>query len=873
MALQLPLVAVGSTSIDTVNGLDDTESAWWIDTAQPMGNERTVSMISSRFVGPWFRKAILEATAKLVLGDPELMEVAQQYLADRVVGNAVIVAVCSVFGAKSSQSQDNTIETLTLATKLLAYAVSMGMLSPQALIERINSSSPEGGLRSSAMWTEFLQLICTLPERVANRVDPQSVPPSLRPRQYFPRLAREAVALDDMSRRPVVDLWTKLCRVGQSDYVSVELAAAALTISGESEKLLSLARTVCSVPVPFRETLVYGIMHHLERIARDATGAKFIEKLTAVLGALLYCQIDPSGLSLSVEQAVASILTRGSQTIITESTPPAVMQSLVLAIQNISGKKVSVSEKLPEYEHSVPDLMHTALQRTIIPMWSSLQFPVKPATMLVLMCVSGMDTAGERERLAMTSEFAEAIPRFLDAPTPRVRLSGIVVADCIIVADDVDFGLDDILRDAKRPGTSSTVVASAEYIQELRTYTRPIAEQMADVPLSKPLDDAIDCARAYAGEDDEEEEDDDDSIKVLAPRQSSMAGGSELQSGFVKPRTPAFLRDCLAYLKPAGTSSSSSDDNNNNNAEKVRIGLFALTKCIESANTKTCEELWLQASNRVLYTYNRGPDHLDAQWDAERRRALVALAVRLPRLVGPFLADRSCDRNMTLRDRELVLSAIATACIQMSDIQDIESVTKQLERTGIGGGGGESAGKVIRRSRRLDIAPKKKTKQGADIEPAFFFPLVAQFGRSDMSSAASDIRRNAALLERYLSTLGVILYTCGSSTHQIAMAREFWMLCRLVRALRDKSVSESPPVLDALLFGIDVILSPERSLSTLTLAQEFRLDIADTVQWISRLLEEREALLVPSAVAHAARILTRLREIQEKAYADYINII
>ncbi|KAJ2402020.1 telomere binding protein [Coemansia sp. RSA 2559] len=874
MALQLPLVALGSVSIDKASSVDGAESAWWLDTARSSDNKQTVSLIASRFVGPWFRATILGTAAEHILDDPELMEVAQKYLSDRTVGKTVVFAIAAVFGSTLSQRNECSIESLTLATKLLAHAVATGLLSPQAALEQtsINNISP----RSPADWTFLLQIMCTLPERVANRVDPQSIPPPLLARQYFARLAREAVALLGNTRRMadrfVVDLLTKLCRVGQSHFVSIELAAAALVaVSSEPDRLMSLVQTMCLVPVPFREALVYGTVSQLERIARDAAGAEFRIKLTAVLGALLYCQIDPSGLALPAEQAVAGMLVRGSQTFLTETAPtPVVLQALVLAMQQLvsgnlpemPGMRVPL---LPKYDRTFPDLMHTALQRTIIPMWSSLSFAVRPTTMLVLLCVGGMAQKDEeeRQRLAMTSEFANAIPRFLDAPTPRVRLSGIVVADCVIGGEDVDFGLDDILRDAQRPGAPNTVVASAKYIQELRSYARPISEQWTDTHC-KPLDKAIDHARAYTGEEEEEEE----TSKVLAPRQSSLHAGSEaLQSGFVKPRTPAFLRDCLAYLKPPA---GASDDSNGNNTEKVRIGLFALTKCIEAANTKTVEEVWLQTANRVLYTYNRGPDHLDAEWDAERRGALVALAVRLPKLVGPFLADRSCDRNVTLRDRELVLSAIATACIQMTDFKDVESATKQLEQTHIGA----TLGTVVRRSRRLDIVPKQRTKQAsADIEPSFFFPLVAQFGRSDMSSASSDIRRNAAFLERYLSTLGVILYMCGSSAHQIAMAREFWALCRLVRALQDRGVSEAPPVLDALLFGIDVILSPERSLSIPTLGREFRLDIADVLQWIGRLLEEREALLVPSAVAHASRILTRLREIQEKVYADYTSII
>ncbi|KAJ2517261.1 telomere binding protein [Coemansia sp. RSA 1939] len=921
-ALRLPLVALGSANSDAltidggIGGLAEKSYSWWTGMATQTAtdeHEALSAMIASRFVGPWYRKAILGTSANLILANPELMEVAQQYLSDRVTGHAAVVALVTVFASKVvvKAHEDNMVESLTLATRLLAHAAETGILSPQAIIDRVIVASRDKAngsrMRLPMEWSELVQIMCSVPERMANRVDPQSVPLVLRPRQYFARLAREAVALstsDSAQTRFIVDLWAKLCRVGQSDYLCVELAAAmVLSSSSESsEELDRLAQIVCSVPVPFRETLEYGIACQLEHIARGAAGIDFNARMAKVFCSLLnHHQLDSqsaagSAPALSAEQAVASMLFfRGSTTFISDSAASlAVMQSLVLAMQLISGDTDSAESDLPSASDSSnivisPGFLHAVLKQTIIPAWSSLAFPVKPMTELVLMCVGGMAPA-DRERVAMTSVFSEAIPKFLDAPTTRVRLSGIVVADCVVnTSRDVDFGLDDILRDAKRPSASETVVASAAYIRELRAFARPIHEQWTDASLDKPLlvDEAIERARAYAGEEEEEEEQEDEeqeshssSNRVLAPRQSSLTGGgpadSGLQSGFVKPRTPAFLRDCLSYLKPANAASGSQEAGGGD-AEKVRIGLFALTKCTESANLKTVEELWLQTANRVLYTYNRGPEHLDAAWDRQRRSALVALAVRLPRAVGPFLADRSCDRNMTIRDRELVLSAIAAACIRMAGVEgdsdDVESaLAKQLEQTDVGGAEGSGAGTVVRRSRRLDIV-RKVTRQAADIEPAFFFPLVAQFGRSDMSSAASDIRRSAALLERYLSTLGVILHVCGSSSRQIAMAREFWAVCRLVRALADKSVSEAPPVLEALLFGIDVVLSPERALSAQTLAREFRADISDTLAWIGVLLEERQALLEPSAVAHAVRILGRLREIQEKVYEDRASII
>ncbi|KAJ2739633.1 telomere binding protein [Coemansia sp. BCRC 34301] len=543
------------------------------------------------------------------------------------------------------------------------------------------------------------------------------------------------------------------------------------------------------------------------------------------------------------------------------------------------------------------------------------------------MCVGAL-SADECTELSMSSEFSMAIPRFLDAPTPLVRLSGIVVADCIVssahagrqgtaaVASDpvgeadggkIDFGLDDIIRDAQRT-TQPVVKASADYIVETRQFSRPIEQQWADAVVvavaaaaaaadseegptkSGSMGDAIEFMRAYNGIGDDNDSVDDSEV-VYAPRQSSLTAEPELRSGYIKPRTPVFLGDCLAYLK-----------SHKDGTERAKLGLFGLTSSIERANVKAVEELWLQIANKVMYMYNRGSEDLDWAWDSERQKALVALAVKLPQLVGPFLADRSCDRNLTVKDREIVFSAIATACLRLSGYEDVgrngsaQAPTKQgvaeIAAQILGaaendkaagqssGGGSVGVGTVVRRSRRLDLLVKpasgsdtsnthlqaQQRKYSSMVGPSFFFPLIAQYGKSDMTSTFSDIRRDASQLERYINTLAVILYTAGSATHQITMNREFWDLAKLVRRIPPGSqrVSESPAVLDALLFGIDVVLSPDRALSTPTLAREFRDDIADALQWINSLVEK--GVLSQAAMVHAARIVTRLQEIQGDVY-------
>ncbi|KAJ2241159.1 TEL2, telomere maintenance protein 2, partial [Coemansia sp. RSA 455] len=490
----------------------------------------------------------------------------------------------------------------------------------------------------------------------------------------------------------------------------------------------------------------------------------------------------------TVDEAVSSIFLRadgatsGGASVRPSSI--ATIQALGLSLQLLSGKYRSntQSDSPPEIsgpsqrlldvlpKRTFPDLLLNAVTRVLIPTWSfsdtvthARMEDIKPLTALILMCVGALSTE-ECTELSISSEFSRAIPRFLDAPTPLVRLSGIIVADCIVSSahvarrnvDDpeepdgkIDFGLDDIIRDAQRT-TQPVVKASADYIVETRRYARPIEEQWADTASETDVEsqgksgsmaDAIEFMRSYNGIDD----------TVYAPRQSSLTAEPELSSGYIKPRTPVFLRDCLAYLK-----------NHKDDTERAKIGLFALTDSIERANVKTVEELWLKIANKVLYMYNRGSEDLDWAWNFERQKTLVALTVKLPELLGPFLADRSCDRNLTIKDREIVFSAIATACLQLSGHEEVVQNGKNTSTSGVAeiaaqmlgnadssasqSSGALGAGTVVRRSRRLDLLVKPSAASGGShmqsmqrkyasiVGPALFFPLIAQYGKSDMTS-------------------------------------------------------------------------------------------------------------------------------------------
>ncbi|KAJ2778323.1 telomere binding protein [Coemansia interrupta] len=903
-ALQAPLVALGVVDKCVLSGHEWAQP--WADLAVSDELRQNIDVFAE-YLGPWFGRSVVAKAAALIVKNDMFKTVVEPYISrstelPHIIGWNVLAATLDILVSRSEAHRVRDVGSmLTLATRVISNSVTSGIADPRRFLRSTNLASAAARSR----WAEYLQTACSLPERLANRVDPHDIPHSLRPLPYFQRLAQQAVAAsNEPNYRPMVaELWAKLCRVGQTDTLGVEIAAAMIPVpstedqpdSSSENSSMSIARMLALVPIPFKGRLISGLMRQFD-IALKVSDPKELGPCVAIcICALFHGQIDSGESSSSspasdekINSVISDLITRsGADLLAPRWESMAMYQAMALALQLLAGKghveDDTVSNLLTLVPARVyPNLLKNALLQVIIPLWSFGEFithapagDIKAMTALVLMCVGALSEQ-ECKDLVTSIEFMQAVPRFLDSLTPVSKLSGIIVADRIVrlsktMGDSsLDFGIDDIIRDAKRSNRPE-IQASAQYIADMEQMSRPPLDQWksAESPLVASSS-AVEYMRSYNGSTDTLISTRDSDNKVFAPRTSSLTdngASTALQSSFVKPRKPVFLRDCITYMR----------EPQDGNTELPTIGLFAAVECIEKASEKALDELWVQMATRILYTYNRGSDDLDLEWNTERRRALVALAVRIPERVGPYLADRSCDRNLTLKDREIVYSAIATACLQLSGldqdpaskslVEEVpESPQKSLSNDVVG------TGTVVRRSRRLDIVaadaarlkssrPLAQQRYASYVGPSFFFPLVSQYGKSDMASdTTSDVRRDASQLERFVNTLAIVLYTAGSATHQITMNREFWDLCRLIRRQLGNSSNLAPPVVDAILFGIDVILSPERALSTPTLAREFRMDIADMLQWIDELVGS--GVLRGPAMGHASRIVHRLQEIQ-----------
>ncbi|KAJ1822599.1 telomere binding protein [Coemansia sp. RSA 2599] len=895
--LQTPLILLG---VRDKSLLDQMPRYQWTADAIKLADACGVSdgrHLLAQLIGPWFARAVIGDASDVVLRNQWVDGLIKPYfldLPDQASWPIVVSTLGVLASAGRKQANSGDASSLSLCTCVLQLCVGHGLLDPQRHL-------------AEDRWPEYLGIACSVPERVANRVDPRDIPEKLRPSEYFMRLARITAGMDHGGDGRIGDLWSKLCRTGHVGLLSKEITALLL----DEQHCSTAAQRVARHAGVFSERLVRAVVLQLDAGLAvcddlDSEGLRAAAAICWMAHALVEAGHEK-------DDVVAWLIGDGRQSLATNG-------AVALALMALSGCARASDAgdawlaRVPSRVY--PSLLAGALTRVVIPQWSFREFlerastaDMRAATALVLACVGALSDR-ECGDVAVSAEFMQAVPRFLDSPIPVVKLSGILVADQVArrgakkmgegdeeQQQQLDFGLDDVIANA-RASQNQALLASARYVEQMQGFVAsPLSlwrqasgggdSGQGQMSQTKSLSSAVESLADDGGGGVRAQ------AQVFAPRQASLTDGgasTELQSAFVRPRKPMFLGDCIKYMR------ETKDGGN----ELVSLALFASVECIDRAGDKALREHWVALANRVLYAYNRGKDELDLLWNDERRRVLARLAVRLPELVGPFLADRSCDRNLTLKDREIVFAAISSACIELAGVGGRDGQIEEIEGEGEGEGEGKdedeakeagsgetlAAGTVVRRSRRLDLIKRgqqqarssnkqalarrdpsaaaleaNSSKYPSIVGPAFFFPLISQYGKSDYApDTVSDVRRDIGQLEKLLNTLGVILYTAGSATHLIAMDREFWHLAKLVRLqLGD---DQPLPVVDALLFGIDVILDPQRALSVPTLAREFRSEMADTLRWID-LLAER-GLLRSSAMAHAARIVERLQEIQDQ---------
>ncbi|KAJ1721169.1 hypothetical protein LPJ53_004288, partial [Coemansia erecta] len=175
LALQAPLVALGLVDAGVLTGYEWAQP--WVALAASDSIRENIDVFAE-YLGPWFGRSVVAKASSPIVRSNLYKAVVEPYILPaaelpQIVGWNVLAATLDVLASRSESHRVHDVGSmLTLTTQIISSSVTNGLADPRRYLQSIASESTAARGR----WTEYLQTVCSLPERLANRVDPQDIP-------------------------------------------------------------------------------------------------------------------------------------------------------------------------------------------------------------------------------------------------------------------------------------------------------------------------------------------------------------------------------------------------------------------------------------------------------------------------------------------------------------------------------------------------------------------------------------------------------------------------------------------------------------------------------------------------------------------------
>ncbi|KAF2085630.1 hypothetical protein K490DRAFT_67513 [Saccharata proteae CBS 121410] len=358
-----------------------------------------------------------------------------------------------------------------------------------------------------------------------------------------------------------------------------------------------------------------------------------------------------------------------------------------------------------------------------------------------------------------------------------------------------------------------------------------------------------------------------------------------------KPTAPVYIRDLLSGLR------DTENYDRHQLALSTAAGLIRRKSTFGKEVTDNIEEL---ASALV---------GLNDQFELEnfqemRQKALIAVLLAQPRLMGQWLARSFFSGDFSISQRVTMLTTMGLGARELAgfkneddeataakdafpskrlpkrlqqfyatDTSPLDSISGRLRQNMLSPLAldaadklsGPNALKVRTFSSRMEVEKKRKKPIANELAKIvaqnFFFPLTAGWIAHSQALGNTNIYYSPQILPTYLKTLAILIHASGPSTLSLPqMTSELW---DLLLSLRTTALSD-PVVLEALLFAFLTLL--EINEDQHRLVQEHSKELLETHEWVKMVFErlgggdkegERARML-------AAGVLVRCGEVVEK---------
>jgi len=153
-------------------------------------------------------------------------------------------------------------------------------------------------------------------------------------------------------------------------------------------------------------------------------------------------------------------------------------------------------------------------------------------------------------------------------------------------------------------------------------------------------------------------------------------------------------------------------------------------------------------------------------FEEQQSSALIALSVRCPGLMAPYLTGQFYTPHITMRARMLILNVVNATAAQLSSCHTSSPpVPEVITPLGLSNDG------KTRRWSMASTRPQEASAPNAFGAHAgyYFYPLMAQFDTQE--GTLLMLGQDSIVLGQLLSTLGILVEAAGNTTGQPLMVR------------------------------------------------------------------------------------------------------
>ncbi|TPX33714.1 hypothetical protein SmJEL517_g03423 [Synchytrium microbalum] len=635
--------------------------------------------------------------------------------------------------------------------------------------------------RNVTLAMEYDSLICSLPDRISN-IFTTNTSAFFYPENYFSMIGSQIEELimfwpnsvngcDDESVRPISCLIGRICRLGHSDDIVQVWAQHWPQLLDQDSYWTVLQKCIVNLSMMEAEKLILSFLNICESRLSNKSGVEVLPDVVLYTSFLLKLV---GNLVLEKPATYGYIMRQ---------------KLLLVRVLSLNALRVLIHTWSRIALNELASLLSTLLDR-----WTDITF-VKNCTLPQLTYVSQaiLLTSSYLSPLSLEPavlSLLEGLRVYLGATDLTVRQLGMVVAECLTKAANPEACLNFEIKDTLETTLLRSLAQKVDY-GNIKASTFTVGRIESSVTDLKPEISSTTSPnrlKAIPRLHQVDSDDEDDDLKPFAmPDESNVSN--------TKVKSPVYLRDAIAFLK--------SDE-----PEKIDVAIKAFKNLVQKATQREMDELAIELATIALNLQ----DTYDLEGFSENRLdSLVALLVRAPVLVVPYLSTEFYERNYNLSQRMDILASLMTASRVLSNIEvepeEIATTTKsQKSQT-------TTAADVVSQrimqktritSRRMSVKqPVSQKNRFSDVAGLFFFSLL---GRFDTKGAMLVTGTNMnVLLTRYVTTLSMIAYCSYNCVESRKICRGMFEFAWALRYLPDRSSENAGQLRRAILLSFNVI--------------------------------------------------------------------